>query len=242
MPGYDPAHGDHGCGRSRVQLQVLDWGSKGKPDTMVLLTGLGDDAHIFDEFAFQFTDYFHVIGITRRGYLPSSQPDDGYDVATRALDDMKVLDTLGIRKAVFVGHSIAASELSRIATAYKDRVEKLVYLDAFDLAERFKLPEVPGPPFIDVHPVDVETRVQAALESARPYLKSHGGDVKLAAIEDGVVHVHLQGSCGSCAGSTETLKNSVEAAVYGAAPEVAEVVAESMPAPAHSNLVVLRAT
>ncbi len=93
-----------------------------------------------------------------------------------------------------------------------------------------------------IHPVDVETRVQAALESARPYLKSHGGDVKLAAIEDGVVHVHLQGSCGSCAGSTETLKNSVEAAVYGAAPEVAEVVAESMPAPAHSNLVVLRAT
>lgn len=83
--------------------------------------------------------------------------------------------------------------------------------------------------------------MQVALESARPYLKSHGGDVELAAIEDGVVHVRLHGSCGSCAGSTETLKNAVEAAVYGAAPEVAEVVQDAMPARAHSDLVILRA-
>jgi len=93
-----------------------------------------------------------------------------------------------------------------------------------------------------IHPIDVQTRVEAALESARPYLKSHGGDVELAAIEDGVVHVRLQGSCGSCAGSTETLKNAVEAAVYGAAPEVAAVVPEAMPARAHSDLVILRAS
>ena len=45
---------------------------------------------------------------------------------------------LGIRKAVFVGHSLAGSELSRLGADYKDRVDKLVYLDASDLAERFK--------------------------------------------------------------------------------------------------------
>jgi len=94
----------------------------------------------------------------------------------------------------------------------------------------------------DIHPVDVEIRVQAALETTRPYLKSHGGDVELSAIEDGVVHVRLQGSCGSCSGSTETLKNAVEAAVYGAAPEVTAVVPESMPARPHSDLVILRAS
>ena len=61
-----------------VELEVLDWGGTGK--AMVLLTGGGDNAHVYDQFAFQFTDYFHVIGITRRGYLPSSQPRNGYDV------------------------------------------------------------------------------------------------------------------------------------------------------------------
>jgi pimeloyl-ACP methyl ester carboxylesterase len=120
-----------------VRLEVLDWGGAHAPRTMVLLTGLGDNAHVYDGFAFQFTDDFHVIGITRRGFLPSSQPEDGYDVETRARDDIAVLDALGIRKATFVGHSLAGSELSKIGEVYPTRVEQLVYLDAADLAERF---------------------------------------------------------------------------------------------------------
>ncbi len=119
-----------------VELEVIDWGGTGKP--MVLLTGLGDNAHVYDQFAYQFTDYFHVYGITRRGFLPSSQPRDGYDVPTRVRDDIAVLDALGIKKAVFAGHSLAGSELSRLGADYKERVDKLVYLDASDLAERFK--------------------------------------------------------------------------------------------------------
>jgi non-heme chloroperoxidase len=119
-----------------VNLEVLDWGGSG--EAMVLLTGLGDNAHVFNQFAFQFTDHFHVIGITRRGFLPSSQPKNGYDVGTRVSDDIAVLDALGIDKAVFVGHSIAGSELSKIGETHKNRVDKLVYLDAADLAERFE--------------------------------------------------------------------------------------------------------
>ena len=128
-----------------VRLEVLDWGGVHKQRTMVLLTGLGDNAHVYDGFAFQFTDYFHVIGITRRGFLPSSQPEHGYDVDTRARDDIAVLDALGISKATFVGHSLAGSELSKIGEVYKNRVDKLVYLDATDLAERF-FPSRPEPP------------------------------------------------------------------------------------------------
>ena len=59
-----------------VWLEVVDWGGEHKPQTMVLLTGLGDNAHVFDQFAQQFTDSFHVIGITRRGFVPSSQPSE----------------------------------------------------------------------------------------------------------------------------------------------------------------------
>ena len=130
-----------------VQLQVLDWGGAEHPDTMVLITGYGDNAHVFDGFAYQFTDYFHVIGITRRGFRPSSQPESGYDVDTRAHDDIEVLKYLGISKAIFVGHSLAGSELSELGMKYKSYVEKLVYIDAFDLAKRFDRPEIPGPPY-----------------------------------------------------------------------------------------------
>jgi pimeloyl-ACP methyl ester carboxylesterase len=124
-----------------VKLQIIDWGGTG--ETMVLLGGLGDNAHVFSQFAFQWTNHFHVIGITRRGYLPSSQPSDGYDVPTRVADDIAVFDALNISKAVLVGHSVAGSELSALAATHPERVDKLVYLDANDLSERN---EVPGPP------------------------------------------------------------------------------------------------
>ena len=55
-----------------VNLEVLDWGGSG--ETMVLLTGLGDNAHVYDYFAFQFTDFFHVIGITRLGFCHRASP------------------------------------------------------------------------------------------------------------------------------------------------------------------------
>jgi len=151
-----------------IQLQVLDWGGIDKPETMVLLTGLGDNAHVFDQFAYQFTDYFHVIGITRRGFLSSSQPKEGYDVDTRARDDIEVLKALGISKAVFVGHSIAGSELSQIALAYKDYVDKLVYLDANDLSRNLYGPELPPIPYVlgrDERSLQVFQAAQGRLEN-----------------------------------------------------------------------------
>lgn len=138
-----------------VRLQVVDWGGADKPRTMVLLTGLGENAHVYDQFALQFTDHFHVLGITRRGFRPSSQPVPGrdpgadYDVDTRARDVIAVLDSLSIRKAVLVGHSVAGSELTAVAVKYGDRVERLVYLDAFDLSKRFQLPDIPAAPYTE---------------------------------------------------------------------------------------------
>jgi pimeloyl-ACP methyl ester carboxylesterase len=129
-----------------VKLEVLDWGGTGVP--MVLLAGLGDNAHVFDQFAHQFTDRFHVLGITRRGFGRSSQSAEGYDVETRARDVIKVLNHLHLPKAVFVGHSIAGDELSRLGAAYPDRVAKLVYLDALEYGHPWStLPQPPSPDY-----------------------------------------------------------------------------------------------
>jgi Fe-S cluster biogenesis protein NfuA len=91
-----------------------------------------------------------------------------------------------------------------------------------------------------INPVPVEERVAAALETAQPYLQSHGGDVELASIEDGVVHVNLRGTCGHCSSSSVTMKDAVESAIYNAAPEIASVVAETIPQVPHQGLVTLQ--
>ncbi|MEJ7716430.1 MAG: NifU family protein [Thermoleophilaceae bacterium] len=76
-------------------------------------------------------------------------------------------------------------------------------------------------------PIPVEERVVGALEGVRPYLESHGGNVELVAVEDGVVRVRLEGSCDGCPSSAMTLKLAIEEAVHKAAPEVERVEAEN---------------
>ncbi len=91
-----------------------------------------------------------------------------------------------------------------------------------------------------IHPEAMETRVRAALDSVRPYLKSHGGNVELVEIADGTVRLRLSGACGHCSGSAQTMKSTVEQAIYGAAPEVVAVIAEEAAAAPHSDLVTLQ--
>lgn len=111
-----------------VRLEVLDWGGTGP--ALVFLSGLQDVAHGFDDFAPAFSDSFHVVGITRRGYGASSQTAGGYDIATRVEDLRIVLDSLGLAQVTLAGHSIAGDELTAFAGTYPDRVAGLVYFDA----------------------------------------------------------------------------------------------------------------
>ncbi|MEP6599690.1 MAG: NifU family protein [Actinomycetota bacterium] len=75
-----------------------------------------------------------------------------------------------------------------------------------------------------LHPHDMSTRVARALDSVRPYLGSHGGDVELVEItDDGVVRLRLTGSCDGCASSSATLELAVDGAVRDAAPEVTDI-------------------
>lgn len=129
-----------------VQLEVLDWQGTGEP--LVFLAGLTHSAHIYDEFAPAFTDRWRVLGITRRGFGASSQPSSGYDIETRVADLVAVLDSLGIRSANFVGHSIAGDELTGLAVRHPDRVRRLVYLDAaYDHTLLIDAPpQAPDPP------------------------------------------------------------------------------------------------
>ena len=80
----------------------------------------------------------------------------------------------------------------------------------------------------DLHPYDVTTRVEQALDGVRPYLGSHGGDVELLEVsDDGVVRLRLLGSCDGCASSSVTLKLAVEGAIEAAAPEVVSIEVET---------------
>jgi Fe-S cluster biogenesis protein NfuA/nitrite reductase/ring-hydroxylating ferredoxin subunit len=75
-----------------------------------------------------------------------------------------------------------------------------------------------------LHPYDVQTRVARALDSVRPYLGSHGGDVELLGVDaEGVVRLRMLGSCDGCPSSSVTLQLAVEDAIQAAAPEITSI-------------------
>ena len=88
----------------------------------------------------------------------------------------------------------------------------------------------------DLHPVDIETRVREALEGVRPYLGSHGGDVELLGVEDGVARLRLGGTCNGCPSSTVTLKNAIEEALMKAAPDLERIDADGVAEPRPQGL------
>jgi Fe-S cluster biogenesis protein NfuA len=79
-----------------------------------------------------------------------------------------------------------------------------------------------------LHPDPLDVRVEGALESVRPFLGRHGGDVQLLAVDDdlGAVKLRLLGNCDGCPSSAATLQGAVEAAILEAAPEVTRIVVE----------------
>lgn len=110
-----------------VRLEVLDWGGRGP--TLIFLAGMGHSAHVFDGFVRRLTPHLHVMGISRRGFGGSSRPKRGFDSTTLVNDIIAVLDSLGLQKASFVGHSFAGSEMSILAGRFPERVDRLIYLD-----------------------------------------------------------------------------------------------------------------
>ena len=73
-----------------------------------------------------------------------------------------------------------------------------------------------------LHPDELGDRIASALDSVRPFLAGHGGDVELLDIDEraGAVRLRLLGSCDGCPSSAITLRTTVERAIIDAAPEI----------------------
>ena len=111
-----------------VQLEVLDWGGSGP--ALLVLAGLGDTAHVFDDFAQMLTARYRVVGMTRRGHGRSSAPQTGYGFGRLAEDVVRVIDAVGLNKPVVVGHSFAGEELHVLGARHSGKIAGLLYVDA----------------------------------------------------------------------------------------------------------------
>lgn len=111
-----------------VQLEVLDWGGTGP--ALLLLSGLGSNAHHYDDLAPALTSRYRVVGITRRGHRGSSAASDGYGFDRLAEDVVRVIDAVGIARPVVIGHSFAGEEMHVLGARDAAKIRGLIYVDA----------------------------------------------------------------------------------------------------------------
>ena len=70
------------------------------------------------------------------------------------------------------------------------------------------------------------SRIEAVLnERVRPYLRSHGGEIAVERLEDGVLYVKMLGQCSGCPAADLTNETVVEEELVKAVPELVRKVA-----------------
>lgn len=136
----EPVSGDPSPHASRFinldgfRINYLEWGTAG--ENIVIVPGLGDSPHLFDQFAPNFTDEYRVISYARRGHGQSTLPPNAqFDNETLTEDLRQLMDTLGIETATLIGFSMGGNEVNRFAVLYPERVERIIYLDVLDHAD-----------------------------------------------------------------------------------------------------------
>ena len=188
-------HESHLIEINGIRVNYLDWGGQNEP--LLFLAGMGNNAHCFDDIAPRLTNHFHVLAMTRRGFGLSDKPESGYDIASRMLDVLALLDALGIKRVILAGHSIAGDELTALAAGHPDRVNKLIYLDA--AVDRSQEPEAedlrqgkepPGGPTFTKGEL---ASIDAYLDHFRKMFSSVWSDAFEANLRDGVL-IHEDGS------------------------------------------------
>jgi Fe-S cluster biogenesis protein NfuA/nitrite reductase/ring-hydroxylating ferredoxin subunit len=146
-----------------------------------------------------------------------------------------------------VPRGLAEELMSAVVQMYGAGLERILgtLVDAGPDGERLAA-SLPDDPLVatlllihDLHPVPLEQRVQEALDSVRPYMESHGGNVELLSIEHGVARIHLRGSCSDCSASSVTLELAIKQALEEAAPDLEGLEVEGMPAPSGMALPVV---
>jgi Fe-S cluster biogenesis protein NfuA len=97
-----------------------------------------------------------------------------------------------------------------------------VIMEHFTSGEPTFLGEVAGDD--DADDDELTTQIKELLDTrVRPAVAQDGGDIIFHRFEDGIVYLHMQGSCSGCPSSTATLKTGIENMLRHYVPEVLEV-------------------
>lgn len=112
-----------------VSLAVAEWPGPARGPAVVCVHGLTANHTCWASVADALSPAHRLIAYDLRGRGESDKPGTGYSLAQHGEDLLGLLDHLGLRKAILVGHSLGAHIAVRFAAVHPERVAKLVLVD-----------------------------------------------------------------------------------------------------------------
>jgi pimeloyl-ACP methyl ester carboxylesterase len=186
------------CGAPRaveangLRLRLYEWGERGGPPAL-LLHSLAAHSHWWDWSAPLLAERFSVAALDLRGHGQSAWTEPpAYRAADYASDIVAVLDLLGWRSPLVIGHSLGGYVGAYLAARYPDRVGALVITDTMtqwsddEAAWGLRQVERPGPEFANPSEAGSRYRLSPAETTAPGDWIRHLGEAAVVERASGV--------------------------------------------------------
>jgi 3-oxoadipate enol-lactonase len=99
--------------------------------SLVLLHGMASDHTVWEGLIPLLKDNYRVLAVDLRGHGLSTKTKGPYNMELFASDIVRLLDSLGINKAHFIGHSMGGAVIQELALDYPDKVQSLTLISSF---------------------------------------------------------------------------------------------------------------
>jgi Fe-S cluster biogenesis protein NfuA len=147
------------------------------------------------------------------------------EAAARSPLAQRLFEVEGVT-GIFLGSDFVTVTKDDATDWYKLKPEILgAIMEHFTAGKPVLLAEAAGAGAAGIEADDeIVTQIKELLETrVRPAVAMDGGDILFHDFQDGVVYLHMQGSCSGCPSSTATLKAGIENMLRHYIPEVQEV-------------------
>lgn len=112
-----------------LRIHYLDWGNPNGP-ALVMLHGLRSFAHAWDPVARSFADTYHILAVDQRGRGESDWSPTADYYADAYVSDLKhLVNELGLKSFILMGHSMGGSNTVIYASRHPDRVKAAIVVD-----------------------------------------------------------------------------------------------------------------
>ena len=110
-----------------IKIQLAVWEGKGKQ--ILCIHGLTANCRFWDCLASALSPRHKIIAMDLRGRGLSEKPPTGYSIDHHCKDVLALMDDLGLKRPVLMGHSLGAFISLVFAAQHPDRVDRLILVD-----------------------------------------------------------------------------------------------------------------